>query len=152
MIELMPASLVHADLLSGMHGVCFTDVWSPEAMASVLDMPGAQALLAVDGASLVPARQAPGPAGMVVWRVAGDEAEILTIAVLPPWRRHGLGRRLLAAADDAARAQGATCMFLEVAADNRAAQALYQADGFVQVGLRKGYYGGKDALVMRRDL
>jgi ribosomal-protein-alanine N-acetyltransferase len=47
-------------------------------------------------------------------------------------------------------------MFLEVAADNLAAIALYQATGFIKVGVRKGYYphpdGAKDALVMRRAL
>ena len=47
-------------------------------------------------------------------------------------------------------------MFLEVAADNLAAIALYQATGFAKVGVRKGYYphpdGAKDALVMRRTL
>lgn len=152
MIELVPASLVHAALLSGMHGVCFTETWSADAMAGLLDMPGAEGVIAVDGQSLTPAMEPPGPAGMVLWRVAGDEAEILTIAVLPPWRRHGLGRRLLDHAMAESRTQGAAAMFLEVAADNVNAQALYQARGFVQVGVRKGYYAGKDALVMRGEL
>ena len=150
-VELIPASLVHARLLSGMHGVCFTEVWSAEAMVELLEMPGAEGLLAVDGDSLTPAAAAPGPAGMVLWRLIGDEAEILTIAVLPPWRRSGLGRRLLDAAMDSVAARGAAVMFLEVATDNQAAQCLYQSAGFAQVGLRKGYYAGKDALVMRRD-
>lgn len=152
MIELVPASLVHAPLLSGMHSICFTDVWSADAMAGILDMPGAEGVIAVDGESLQPSATPPGPAGMVLWRVAGDEAEILTIAVLPPWRRHGLGQRLLDHAMAESRARGAEVMFLEVAADNQAAQALYLARGFVRVGVRKGYYAGKDALVMRAEL
>jgi len=152
MIELVPASLVHAQLLSGMHSICFTEVWSAEAMAGLLDMPGTEGVIAVDGESLIPAIAPPGPAGMVLWRVAGDEAEILTIAVLPPWRRHGLGQRLLDHALAESLAQGAAMMFLEVAADNQAAQALYLSRGFVQVGVRKGYYAGKDALVMRAEI
>ncbi|MGE4279095.1 MAG: GNAT family N-acetyltransferase [Magnetospirillum sp.] len=152
MIDLVPASLVHAPLLSGMHSICFTEMWSADAMAGLLDMPGTEGVIAVDGASLTPAIEPPGPAGMVLWRVAGDEAEILTIAVLPPWRRHGLGQRLLDHALAESRAQGAAMMFLEVAADNHAAQALYLSLGFAQVGLRKGYYAGKDALVMRADM
>lgn len=152
MIELVPASLVHAPLLSGMHSICFTDMWSADAMAGILDMPGAEGVIAVDGESLQPSVAPPGPAGMVLWRVAGDEAEILTIAVLPPWRRHGLGQRLLDHAMAESRARGAEVMFLEVAADNQAAQALYLARGFAQVGVRKGYYAGKDALVMRAEL
>ncbi|AVM75315.1 GNAT family N-acetyltransferase [Magnetospirillum gryphiswaldense] len=151
MIELIPASLVHAPLLSGMHGICFADRWSTEAMVELLEMPGAEGLLAVDGNSLTPSTVPPGPAGMVLWRVAGDEAEILTIAVLPPWRRSGLGQRLLEAAARASRAKGAVVMFLEVADDNLGAQALYLANGFAKVGLRKGYYADKDAIVMRRD-
>ncbi|MCR6629626.1 MAG: hypothetical protein NVV74_05965 [Magnetospirillum sp.] len=67
-------------------------------MASLLTMPGAQGLIAADGGSLAPAAEPPGPAGFVLWRVAAGEAEVLTIAVLPPWRRGGLGGMLLQAA------------------------------------------------------
>lgn len=151
-VDLVPAALVHAELLAGMHKICFAEAWNAQSMAALLDMPGAAGLIAVDGASLVPAAEAPGPAGFVLWRAAAGEAEILTIAVLPPWRRHGLGGRLLAAALCAAAAAGAEAMFLEAAADNIAALALYHRRGFVRVGLRKGYYAGKDAVVMRRDL
>jgi ribosomal-protein-alanine N-acetyltransferase len=142
-IELQPAGLVHGDLLAGIHHVCFAEPWSPASMAQVLDMPGAKALLALDG---------PQPAGLVIWRVAVDEAEILTIAVLPPWRRTGLGQRLMAAAMDEARQSGAVSMFLEVADGNTPALGLYGRLGFESVGRRKAYYNGIDALVLRRDL
>lgn len=151
-IELVPAALVHADLLAGMHRICFADAWDADAMASLLTMPGAQGVIAVDGDSLRPALQPPGPAGFVLWRAAAGEAEILTIAVLPPWRRGGLGGRLLEAALCASAAAGAEAMFLEAAADNTAALALYEKRGFQRVGLRKAYYGDKDAVVMRLDL
>jgi len=121
-------------------------------MAALLAMPGAAGLIAVDGGSLVPATRAPGPAGFVLWRAAAGEAEILTIAVLPPWRRAGLGGRLLDAALEASARDGAEAMFLEAASDNVAALALYEKRGFSRVGLRKAYYGDKDAVVMRRDL
>lgn len=151
-IELIPAALVHAELLAGIHGICFAEPWSPASMAELLAMPGAAGLIAVDGGSLVPAARAPGPAGLVLWRAAAGEAEILTIAVLPPWRRRGLAATLLEAAFDGARAAGAEVMFLEVAADNAPAQALYLARGFTRAGLRKGYYGDIDALVLRKEL
>ncbi|MBX9634640.1 MAG: GNAT family N-acetyltransferase [Magnetospirillum sp.] len=151
-MELIPAALVHAELLAGMHRICFADAWGGESMAATLSMPGAAGLIAVDGGSLSPALAPPGPAGLVLWRAIAGEAEILTIAVLPPWRRSGLGGRLLDAALEASAAQGAEAMFLEAAADNIVALALYQKRGFLQVGLRKGYYSGKDAVVMRRDL
>jgi [ribosomal protein S18]-alanine N-acetyltransferase len=49
-----------------------------------------------------------------------------------------------------AAALGARTMFLEVAAANAAARALYAAHGFTEVGLRRRYYGnGDDALMLR---
>lgn len=151
-MEFLPAALVHAELLAGMHKICFADAWDADAMASLLTMPGARGLIAVDGGSLRPALQPPGPAGFVLWRAAAGEAEILTIAVLPPWRRGGIGHRLLDAALCAAAEAGAEAMFLEAAADNTAALALYEKRGFQRVGLRRAYYGDKDAVVMRLDL
>lgn len=148
MIELIPAGILHAELLAGIHRVCFAEPWGAVSMAEVLALAGAEGLIAVDGGSLVPAAEPPGPAGLVLWRRIFDEAEILTIAVLPPWRRRGMGARLLDAAMDAARAGGAASMFLEAAADNTAALALYASRKFVQVGLRRGYYGNVDGITM----
>jgi ribosomal-protein-alanine N-acetyltransferase len=151
-IDLIPAGLVHADLLAGMHHVCFAEPWSANSMAEVLALAGSEGLIAVDGGSLAPAVEPPGPAGLVLWRRIFDEAEILTIAVLPPWRRQGVGRQLLEAAMDSAAKAGAATMFLEAAADNHAALALYRSKGFAEVGVRKGYYGGADGVTMRCDL
>lgn len=128
--------------MAAIHAAAFPpgERWGADALALQLGLPGAFGLLA-------------GPAGFVLARVAADEAEILTLAVLPGERRHGLGRLLLQAACDQAASHGATSMFLEVAAGNTAARALYAAEGFTQAGLRKNYYGaGRDALVLRRAL
>lgn len=151
-VELIPAAQVHAELLAGMHKVCFAEPWSAGSMVEVLAMPGSAGVIAVADDSLKPSLGGAGPAGFALWRVAAGEAEILTIGVLPPWRRAGLGARMLAAALDSARESGAESMFLEAAAGNSAAISLYQARGFAQVGLRKGYYNGIDALVMRLDI
>ncbi len=69
----------------------------------------------------------------------------------------GLGRRLLAAFETAARDRGAETAFLEVADGNAAARALYLAGGYAETGRRKGYYRSPegrriDALVMARTL
>ena len=85
-------------------------------------------------------------------RVAADEAEILTLAVAPHARGKGLGRALLQAAINKARHSGAATMFLEVGADNPHALALYAGLGSAKVGARKGYYEGRDALVLRLPL
>jgi len=151
-VELLPAALVHAELLAAMHKICFAEPWSPQSMAASLGMPGVAGLIAVEGESMSPSQGGAGPAGLLLWRLAAGEGEILTLAVLPPWRRHGLAHRLMAAALAAAASAGTEAMFLEVAADNLAAAALYRGLGFIEVGLRKGYYNGIDALTMRRDL
>lgn len=95
------------------------------------------------------------PGGFVLGRVILDEAELLTIAVSPALRLQGKGRRLLVGFGDAARARGATTGFLEVAADNTGALALYAAVGWRPTGRRKGYYrtaaGDRvDAVLMAR--
>ncbi|MGE5504770.1 MAG: GNAT family N-acetyltransferase [Actinomycetota bacterium] len=151
-VELIPAAMVHAELLAGMHRICFAKPWDTAAMVGLLDMPGSDGRIAVAGGRMAPSGGGEGPAGLVLWRVVADEAEILTLAVLPPWRRTGLGRTLMRAAMDQARQAGAAVMFLEVASGNDAALALYQGLGFQRMGVRRGYYDGADALTMRADL
>jgi ribosomal-protein-alanine N-acetyltransferase len=58
----------------------------------------------------------------------------------------------LQAAIARARELGAEAMLLEVGTDNPAALALYAGLGFAKVGMRKGYYHGRDALVLRLPL
>jgi ribosomal-protein-alanine N-acetyltransferase len=89
-------------------------------------------------------------------RAAADEAEILTLAVDPAHRRTGIASRLLRAATAALSAGETQRVFLEVAADNSAALALYERHGFEVCGRRANYYGGGDkrvdAVMMRRAL
>jgi ribosomal-protein-alanine N-acetyltransferase len=78
-------------------------------------------------------------------------AQILTVGVLPPARRRGIGRLLVRALVDIARGRGAGEVLLEVRVDNDAAISLYQGEGFELLGRRRGYYeqGKVDALTMR---
>ena len=96
------------------------------------------------------------PIGLVLWRIAADEAEILTICTQPGQRRMGVGRHLLAAAIGAMPAAGVRRLCLEVAVDNAAAIGLYRAFGFTDEGRRRGYYqgpdGAVDALILGRDI
>lgn len=136
--------MVHAALLAGMHKVCFAEPWNEAAMAGMLAMPGSYGFLAA---------AADRPQGFILCRSAADEAEVLTLLVLPGERRHGLAKALLAEALAKAQSGGAASMFLEVAANNQAALALYTGLGFLQVGRRPRYYGGQtDALILRKAL
>ncbi|HEX5740975.1 MAG TPA: ribosomal protein S18-alanine N-acetyltransferase [Pilimelia sp.] len=80
------------------------------------------------------------------------EAWVQNIAVARAAQRRGVGRALLEALLAEAERLGVGEVLLEVAADNAPAQRLYDAYGFVPVGVRRGYYqpSNTDALVMRR--
>jgi ribosomal-protein-alanine N-acetyltransferase len=142
MTRLIPATIAHGPAMAAIHATAFgaRQRWGADAMALQLGLPGAFGLLA-------------GPDGFVLARVAADEAEILTLAVVPSARRQGLARQLLLGAIARAVQLGAAAILLEVAEANTAARALYAGLGFTQVGLRRGYYAqGMDALVLRLDL
>lgn len=86
-----------------------------------------------------------------------DEAHLLNVTVAPAHRRAGWGRWMLDALADWATTQGAASLWLEVRASNAAARALYDAQGWTAVGVRRGYYPDtaqqrEDAVVMRLDL
>jgi N6-L-threonylcarbamoyladenine synthase/ribosomal-protein-alanine N-acetyltransferase len=82
------------------------------------------------------------------------EGDIQTIAVADSARGHGLGRTLMQALISEARKRGARLVFLEVRADNPDAQRLYERLGFIEVGVRRGYYqpDNIDAVVMRLNI
>ncbi|WP_205042008.1 GNAT family N-acetyltransferase [Rhodoligotrophos defluvii] len=132
-------------LLAQLHGDCFADAWSSADFAKLLAMPGTLGLIA---------NRRGQPEGFALLRHTGEEAEILTIGVLPAARRKGLGRALLATALDCAAKLSARDVFIEVDIHNAPALALYRALGFAECGRRRGYYHYRDgtvadALIMR---
>jgi ribosomal-protein-alanine N-acetyltransferase len=146
-MTLEPVMPDQSEALAACHAQAFAKPWDAAEIAAVLGGPGSFGLAAWNGDAI---------AGFILARAIAGEAEVLTLAICEAGRRQGLARALLAAATDVSRTSGAQSMFLEVAADNVAAIALYSGAGFVQVGVRPGYYrsavGPFDALVMRRDL
>lgn len=81
-----------------------------------------------------------------------DEAELLTIGVATQQQRKGYGRAMLLEIMHIAHTKSLQRVYLEVRHSNAAAIALYRSVGFVEIGLRRGYYrtalGSEDALVM----
>lgn len=133
------------ETLAAIHCAAFRDSrpWSAQEFAS---------LLASDHCFLIHDDQS-----FALGRAIADEAELLTLATAPAARRQGRARARLAAFEDMARARGATSAFLEVAADNMAAQALYARAGYAETARRKGYYArpdgpAVDALILRKPL
>lgn len=131
--------------LAAIHAASFTlpRPWSAAEVAAVLATPGAFLL--------------EEPEGFLIGRALAGEAELLTLAVAPGARRCGTGARLVAGFLSQAASAGAARAFLEVAADNAPALALYAGAGFRPAGRRPGYYrqpgaAPTDALVLARDL
>lgn len=131
--------------LAALHATCFTTPrpWSETEFASLLSDPLVFLLTE--------------PQGLLLGRAVAGEAELLTLAVDPAARRQGIGARLVQGFLAAAQARGAETAFLEVAADNAAALALYAGSGFAEAGRRKSYYTRPDgtridAVVMLRKL
>jgi len=147
-----PAGPAHVALLTALHGRCFTPGWSTATMATLIGLPGTFGLLATaldNGAAQ--------PVGFALARSAADEAELLSIGVVPESQRRGIARRLIAACVERVAGLGAAALFLEVGEANVGARALYEGLGFRVVGRRERYYrmpdgGFEDAVVMRRDL
>jgi ribosomal-protein-alanine N-acetyltransferase len=94
--------------------------------------------------------------GYGVLSSGAGESHLLNLCVREEFRGRGLGRILLDALLAAAITAGARVAFLEARPGNTGAIRLYQAFGFVQIGVRRGYYqavnGREDALVMRKPL
>ena len=136
--------------LAALHAAAFDQPWLADDILRFAEDRGGFALVADAGDD-----GSEAPAGFILCRMIAGEAEVLTLAVAPAARRRGIGRALLEAAIVLARPTADT-MFLEVAADNPGAAALYAGAGFETVGRRAGYYGraggSVDALVMRRAL
>lgn len=136
------ASQPHVPALAAIHAAAFppNEAWGADAISLQLALPGALGLIDERG-------------GMLLGRVAADEAEVLTLAVAPHARRQGVARSLLEAAGKEIRHRGGRTIFLEVAEGNIPAQQLYRRFGFVEVGRRHRYYPDlADALVLRMNI
>jgi ribosomal-protein-alanine N-acetyltransferase len=135
---------------AAIHAASFAHPWDETDFEQFFTAPGAFA----DGA--VEAKDE-HLAGFVLSRIAADEAEILTLAVAPEWRRRGVAASLLGPHLAGLAALHVARLFLEVDSGNIAARALYAKFDFREVGERKAYYrnaGARmtEALVLRRDL
>jgi len=120
------------ETLAALHAEAFDASWDAAALRSLIDRPG----------SVLEA----GPDGFALLQLAGDEAEVLTLAVRPAARRRGLARSLMSRASTRAASLGATRLFLEVAEDNAPARALYASLGFTEAGRRARYYARPDGV------
>ena len=129
------------------HAAFGAEAWTPQMLLGELEQqPGSRYYLVAGEEGRVV-----GYAGLLG---AGDQGDVVTLAVEPAHWGRGIGSALLEALMAEAARRGCVEVFLEVRTDNSRAQRLYRRYGFTEVGIRRGYYqpSGADALVMRRDL
>lgn len=94
--------------------------------------------------------------GYGVVMIGAGEAHLLNLSVAPGWQRQGIGGELTRFFVKLSRDYGADKIYLEVRPSNAGARALYLAQGFAEIGVRRDYYpasgGREDAVIMELSL
>jgi len=132
-----PLATEHAETLARIHGAAFARPWSAFEFEHLL----AERNVIGDGLFLGRASQ---PVGFALSRRVVDEAEILTIALLPNVRGRGWSTSLLRRHLEELARLGVRNVHLEVEDGNAPALALYRKVGFGQIGRRDAYYQKPD--------
>ena len=142
-VRIVPMNADHLDDLERLEKICFSRPWSKRMLAEELENACAAFLVAEDADS----GQVVGYAGVLVM---ADEGYITNVAVVPEYRRRGIGAQIIEVFMNFARANRLAFLTLEVRPSNAAAIALYQGFGFEEVGRRKNYYDlpKEDALIL----
>ena len=144
---LTPERLGRLDALLAVEQRAYSHPWSRGNFTDSLHS-GYQIELLLGGDQLI---------GYFVAMPGVEEAHLLNITVAPACQGQGWARVMLDALRIWATGQRADWLWLEVRVNNPRARAVYEAQGYRQVGLRKNYYpaaGGQreDALVMSLKL
>ncbi|SDB33795.1 ribosomal-protein-alanine N-acetyltransferase [Desulfonatronum thiosulfatophilum] len=140
------ARLTHEDLseVAELEALCFAAPWSLQQIRSGFDS---------ESSCIFGVRKSGVLVGYISLVVLPPEMEILNIAVHPDHRRRGLGKALVGAALEHARAENVENCLLDVDEANTAALGLYEFFDFCRTGRRRAYYrfpsGARDAILMR---
>ncbi len=137
-----------ADTLTEIHAECFPRYWNRQAFTDFFTVKDTFAFLVEENKKAI---------AMMVYRVTFDQADVLTVAVLPAWRRQGIAKMLVEGMLDKCKKLGAKKLFLEVEVGNDSAIKLYENMGFTHISRRKLYYQQldgslTDALVMAKKI
>ncbi|MFL7870847.1 MAG: GNAT family N-acetyltransferase [Anaerolineales bacterium] len=141
-MEIIPATIRDLNALRKLERICFErDSWPLFDLIAVLTFPDVVRLKAVEN-------------NRMVGFVAGDPRPsqgfswIATIAVLPEYRRNGIGRSLLHACEAQLKTPR---LRLSVRASNQAAITLYEQEDYRTMDIWKAYYNdGENAIVMEK--
>lgn len=120
---------------------CFSIPWTEQSIADSISSDSAYFNIAYANGK---------PAGYMSMQVCCDEGDIMRVAVLPDFRRLGIGKALL---DECFSANKLNAVFLDVRENNMPAIRLYESFGFEKIGLRKNYYANptENAVMMKKE-
>jgi len=126
---------------------CFAIPWSEQSLRSDLENPSVAHYWVAESHTA-------GIIGYIACYQAADTAQINNLAVMPDFRRQGVGEHLLSALLEWAHDSLITTVDLEVRASNDSAIRLYQKMGFAKVGVRRAYYSdnNEDANIMLKNI
>lgn len=124
--------------------ICFSIPWSKVSVESELSNPLAKYIVAKDS-------ETDKIVGFIgVWIVLTD-GDITNIGVHPDYRRMHIASGLLNSLFKLCADLGCTVLNLEVRRSNLIAQDLYKKFNFIELGVRRNYYGNKeDAILMKK--
>lgn len=132
--------------MSYIHSQSFKNYWKSKTFLELSKKPGISIWIAKRRI----------PLGLIISQSTLDESEIITLAVLPKFRKTGIARNLLKTSLVYMFKNGVRICHLEVATNNCAAIKLYATEGFKISGVRKNYYHTdqnlRDAHLMTKNL
>ncbi len=128
----------HSHVLAKLHALCFERPWKETAFQTLLDMKSVFAYGFDDG--------------FILCRVVLDEAEVLTICVLPRVRNKGFAKDMMQYTINRLCIMEVNVLHLEVSEKNTVALKFYESCGFLISGRRYAYYGRDDALLMKYSI
>jgi [ribosomal protein S18]-alanine N-acetyltransferase len=126
---------------------CFSEAiaYTPEDMQLALLQRGAFAIIAESNATI---------AGFILaYQRKRQVGHVVTIDILPAFRRMGLGKRFMEVSEHRMKSRGAERIILEVSLENSSAIQFYQGLGYRTRRLLPYYYpDNTDALLMEKVL
>ena len=125
----------HSSLLHEIHLLSVDPAWPESSFQSLLTLPTTQGFATPDLSCFI------------LYSAVLDEAEILTLATHPDFRRQGLARQLLSESIQYLKKSDLKCLRLEVDVTNLPALKLYESLGFKFYGTRPNYYKNSDGFL-----
>ena len=141
--DIEPMKAEHISGIAEIENRCFSMPWTEKSLSDELDNENAHFITAVFDGKVI------GYVGVI--EICG-EADVTNVAVLPEYRRCGIGEKLMKEAESGAAERKCESITLEVRVSNTAAISLYNKSGYKQAGIRKGFYEKpkEDALLMTK--